>query len=132
MPRSGATGFSTVINCMDGRIQLPVLDFMRNRFGHPYVDNITIAGPVRILANGTPAAILDAVRERLHVSVEVHGSRTIAVVAHHDCAGNPVSREEQIAQLRPACDWVRSLYPHCTILPLWVNAHWQVEVVDWE
>jgi len=121
--------FSTVINCMDGRIQTPVLDYMRKRYGHPYVDNITIAGPVRILSEGKRTAVVAAVRERLGVSVNLHGSRTIAVVAHHDCAGNPVDRDTQIAQLAPSMAWVRSHYPQCEVIGLWVSDDWTVEEV---
>ena len=118
--------FSTVINCMDGRIQGPVLDYMRERFGHPYVDNITIAGPVRILTEGKPEAVVAAVLERLGLSVNLPGSRTIAVVAHHDCAGNPVSRDTQLSQIQPSVDWVRSHYPHCHVIGLWVDERWTV------
>ena len=121
--------FSTVINCMDGRIQTPVLDYMRERYGHPFVDNITIAGPVRILTEGKRSAVVAAVLERLGVSVKLHGSRTIAVVAHHDCAGNPVDRETQLAQLVPSMEWVRSHYPRCEVIGLWVNEDWVVEEV---
>lgn len=129
MKRQEAGGFCTVINCMDGRIQLPILDYMRARFGQPYVDNITIAGPVRILTEKEPLRVVEAVLERLGVSVNVHGSRTIAVVAHHDCAGNPVDRDTQISQLQPSVEWVRSHYPHCTVLSLWVGTDWNVKEV---
>ncbi len=130
MKKNESNGFTTVINCMDGRIQLPVLDYMRSRYGQPFVDNITIAGPVRILTEGEPEKVVEAVLERLGVSVNVHGSRVIAVVAHHDCAGNPVDRETQISQLQPSIDWVRSHFPQCDIIGLWVDTDWNVEAVQ--
>lgn len=122
--------FCTVINCMDGRIQLPVLDYLRDRFQRPFVDNITIAGPVRILKEQQPAGIVRAVLERLRVSVELHGSRSIAVVAHHDCAGNPVSEARQLAQLKPALAWVKQHYPQCEVIGLWVDHKWQVTEIS--
>jgi len=39
--------FCTAINCMDGRTQLPVNEFMRRKLGVAYVDTITEAGSVR-------------------------------------------------------------------------------------
>lgn len=130
MKKPEGNGFTTVINCMDGRIQLPVIDYMRSTYGQPFVDNITIAGPVRILTEGKPEKVVEAVLERLGVSVNIHGSRTIAVVAHHDCAGNPVDRETQISQLQPSIDWVRLHYPRCDVIGLWVDADWIVQDVS--
>jgi hypothetical protein len=45
--------FCTVVNCIDGRVQLPVIEFLKNRFGVDFVDCITEAAPVRILAGET-------------------------------------------------------------------------------
>jgi hypothetical protein len=43
--------FCTVINCMDGRVQLPVNKYLQKRFNVAYVDSITEAGPVRIISD---------------------------------------------------------------------------------
>ena len=37
--------FYTTINCMDGRVQLPVISYLMERFGVQYVDAITGPGP---------------------------------------------------------------------------------------
>ncbi|HOP76783.1 MAG TPA: hypothetical protein PLD05_04790 [Thermogutta sp.] len=37
--------FATVVNCMDGRTQGPVISYLKERFGVDYVDNSTEAGP---------------------------------------------------------------------------------------
>ena len=37
--------FCTVVNCMDGRVQLPVIRYLQERFEVPYVDSITEVGP---------------------------------------------------------------------------------------
>ncbi len=42
--------FAVAINCMDGRIQIPVIDYVKKRFHVRYVDMITEPGPVRILS----------------------------------------------------------------------------------
>ncbi len=44
--------FGTVINCMDGRVQLPVIAYLQKRFNVTYVDTITEAGPNLLLAQG--------------------------------------------------------------------------------
>ena len=42
--------FCTVISCIDGRVQLPVITYLQNRFGVKFVDNVTEAGPVGVLS----------------------------------------------------------------------------------
>lgn len=114
--------FCTVINCMDGRVQDPVNRYLRERFGVDYVDVITSAGPVRRVASGND----DPLMRRVDVSVLKHGSRGIAVVAHHDCAGNPRGEEDQRGQLRQAVSRLAESYPGLPVLGLWVDEHWVV------
>jgi len=47
-----ATGtFGTAINCMDGRVQTPIADWVKMHFSVTWVDMITEAGADGILAN---------------------------------------------------------------------------------
>jgi len=39
--------FCTAINCMDGRVQIPVISFLEERFNARYVDVISEPGPNR-------------------------------------------------------------------------------------
>ena len=43
--------FCTVINCMYGRVQLPVNKYLQKRFNVEFVDTITEAGPVFIISD---------------------------------------------------------------------------------
>jgi len=47
--------FYTAINCMDGRVQLPVITYLQKRFGVEHVDSITAAGPNRLVTMTVPA-----------------------------------------------------------------------------
>jgi len=118
--------FATAINCMDGRTQLPVINYLKWRFEADYVDAITEPGPVRILADdaGCPAA--QSIFDRVDISVAKHESRGIAVVAHHDCAGNPLDKPDQLEQLRRAIDVITSMYPDLPVIGLWVDDAWHV------
>ncbi len=42
--------FGTVINCMDGRVQFPVLEYLKHKYEVDLVDSITEAGPLKILS----------------------------------------------------------------------------------
>ncbi|MHB0857801.1 MAG: carbonic anhydrase [Anaerolineae bacterium] len=121
--------FGTAITCMDGRVQAPTSDWLRQRYHLDYVDMITEAGPDRITA-GAPCAETDAICAKLGISVEKHGSQIVAVVGHYDCAGNPVSKDEHLAHIRQAVDAVRSWGFAVGVIGLWINEQWQVEQID--
>lgn len=118
--------FCTAINCMDGRTQLPVNDYLRNLLGVDYVDTITEPGPVRILSEEPDGEAARSILSRIDISIHKHGSTCVALVAHDDCAGNPVPEARQAEQLRQATEFLRSRHPAVRILPLWVDATWTV------
>lgn len=122
--------FCTAINCMDGRVQLPVITYLMDRFDVTWVDGITEAGPNGILARGDDAALVESIMSRLAVSVKKHGSVGIAVVGHHDCGGNPGGRDKQDADTRAAVAVVREAYPGMPVIGLWVGEDWQVEELE--
>ena len=119
--------FGTVINCMDGRTQISVNEYLRQKFGLNFVDTITEAGPVHIVAKGESDPLWISVKSRLDISVNKHGSRVIAIVAHHDCAGNPVDKMTQFSELTTAAAFLRRHYPECQVIKIWVGDDWQVE-----
>ena len=119
--------FCTAINCMDGRVQQPVNNFLQKRFGAENVDTITEAGPNGILAKQEDKATIQSIFKRVEISVNAHKSKGIAIVGHHDCVGNPVGKEEQLAQIRSAIQFLRDKYPRIIIVGLWVDAKWEVE-----
>ena len=118
--------FCTAINCMRGRTQLPVNDYLRKQLGVEYVDTITEPGPVRILAEEPDSDTSQSILHRVDISVHKHGSTCVAIVAHDDCAGNPACEARQSEQLRLATELLRSRYPSVRVLPLWVDAAWTV------
>ncbi len=120
--------FATAINCMDGRVQEPVIRWMKERFKVDYVDMITEPGPDKILTTG-PTDAVQAIRRRVDISLRAHGSRVFAVVAHHDCAGYPVSKQQHLAAVGKSVDIIRSWDGTVRVLGLWVDETWQIEVV---
>lgn len=123
--------FCTVINCMDGRTQLPAIRYLQKRFNVEYVDSITEAGPNLILSEKANNNSIQSIFERLRISIESHNSAGIAIVGHYDCAGNPAPKEEQIIQIQKAIEFVRQEYRSMEIIGLWVDENWKVhEVVE--
>ena len=117
--------FCTVINCMDGRVQLPVIRYLQDRFEVPYVDSITEAGPVKSLAQPVDEVVSESILRRVAVS-RTHGSEVVAIIAHDDCAGNPADETTQRRQLEEAVDFVSGRFPEMLVLGLWLNRDWSV------
>lgn len=121
--------FVTVVNCMDGRVQEPVSFWMRQQFGADYVDTITEPGPDGLFSR-SQYSLIDSIRRRVDISVNAHGSRVVAVVAHHDCTGHPVSRDQHLRDLECALRCMQSWHLPARLLGLLVNEHWQVELIS--
>lgn len=121
--------FGTAITCMDGRVQAPTSDWLKQRYHLDFVDMITEAGPDRLVA-GAPSPITATMRDKVRISVERHGSKIIAVVGHYDCAGNPVSKEEHLAHIRQAVSEVRAWGFAADVIGLWIGEDWQAEKVQ--
>ena len=121
--------FATAINCMDGRVQTPVIEWLKKRYLVDYVDMITEPGPERLLAEGKDPTAIESIQRRLEISVNRHNSDLVAIVGHHDCAGNPADKATQREQILSAIKTVRSWHPEGNVTGLWVDESWKVHEV---
>ena len=113
--------FATALNCMDGRIQLPVTLYLLDRLGVEYIDTITEAGIVRFFSGETDSSQTEAALSSIRISLDKHGSRQIAIAAHDDCAANPIQVHEQQAQVIEGVAFLKNRFPQCDIFGLWVD-----------
>ena len=125
--------FATVVTCIDGRIHGPLGEWIRDRLDVEYLDLITEPGADRMLATAGPTALtrlLDAVG----VSRTAHGSGTLVLAGHADCAGNPVSEAEHHDQLRRAAARLADRLPELRILAVHTGSCgtdcWRPHLVD--
>jgi|SRR4030042_1893194 hypothetical protein len=121
--------FATAINCMDGRVQVPVTEYLRKKYKVSYVDMVTEPGPNGILAANKDQAIIESIKKRVGISTGKHGSKHIAIAGHHDCAGNPVDKETHLAHVRSAMKVVKSWGFDAEVIGLWVDDRWKVSEV---
>jgi carbonic anhydrase len=112
--------FAAVITCMDGRIQTRTLDQVMTRLGVRFVDNITSTGAVQHL-DGSVSATGEGLLHSLAVSIEAHGTSQVALVAHTQCAGNPVPDSKQKDQLRKAVGVVSERFPDLEVIALFFD-----------
>lgn len=118
--------FVTAINCMDGRVQLPVIEWMKQTYNAKYVDMVTAPGPNKILSDDKYGLEASFLQKRVEISVKKHLSKIIAVVGHYDCAGNPTDLETQKKQIKNAVETITSWRFGVIVIGLWVDEHWSV------
>jgi hypothetical protein len=116
--------FATAISCMDGRIQIPVIDYVLRKCKVDYVDMITEPGPIRVLAENSDKSTIESIKRRVAVSAGKHNSVNIVIVGHDDCAGNPVEKATQLKQILESIRTVRSWGFRAEIFGLWIDDRW--------
>lgn len=121
--------FVTSVHCMDGRVQEPIITFLRDRYNVSYVDCITEISPCKILSDESNEKSIKLILNKIAISLHHHHSKLIALSGHHDCAGNQSDRAQQIEQIHKGKHMLNEHYPEVDIICLWVNQDWHIEVV---
>jgi hypothetical protein len=120
--------FGTLINCSDGRVQYPVMDYLKKSYDIEFFDAANEAGPLLTLTKKTDKCRLISLKEQIRTSLEEHNSKFIALVGHHDCTDNPGDRAKQEKQMDEALDYLqRGFGKDLTYVGLYVNENWEVE-----
>ena len=117
---------ATCLNCMDGRVQLPVLHWIKEQHKVDFVDVITEAGIDAVLANQDD---IHEILRSIDISVNINRSTRLFVVGHFDCRGNPVDQKTHHIQIASAVKRLKERWHRHGVSGLWVNHHWQVEIV---
>ncbi|MBK5240022.1 carbonic anhydrase [Clostridium sp.] len=121
----------TVLNCIDGRTQMPVINWLKENFCVDYVDSITQAGMDKVLSQGNWIEI-EILKKNVLVSVTDHHSKLVAIVGHYDCAANPVSEFQHFKDIIASINVVKTWGLPVNIVGLWVDEFWSVHVVEKE
>ena len=121
--------FGTAINCIDGRAQKPVSEWVKQNHSIDYVDTVTEPGADKALLMENQERI-EQVRTKVNISIKAHGSTIIVIAGHHDCAGNPVSKDEHIEQIKKSVEIIKSWNFPVKVFGLWVNDQWTIDQVE--
>jgi carbonic anhydrase len=118
--------FATSVSCMDGRIQIPLINWIKENFSVDYVDTITEPGIDKQVADNTD---LELIKTKVGISINKHESELIVVSGHYDCAGNPVSNEEHITQIKKGIEVISSWNLGVKVVGVWVDDTWKINTV---
>ena len=118
--------FATSVSCMDGRIQTPLAKWIKENYSVDYVDTITEPGVDKTI---TENSVFESIKTKVSISINAHKSELVVVSGHYDCAANPVSDEEHIAQIKNAVDVISSWGLNTNVIGVWVDGSWNVNVL---
>jgi hypothetical protein len=120
--------FGTVLNCIDGRTQIPIIKWMKENFGLDYIDMVTEPGMDKVLSQGCCSDIF-RLKNNTITSISAHDSRIIAVAGHYDCAANPVNNYKHFQDIFVSVNRVRMWGLPARVIGLWVDESFNVQVV---
>lgn len=116
--------FATSVSCMDGRIQIPLNQWIKENFSADYVDTITEPGVDKNIAN-----VAESIKTKIGISINAHKSELVVVSGHYDCAANPVSDEEHIIQIKNTVKVISSWNFNVKVVGVWIDNMWDIKTV---
>lgn len=120
--------FGAAINCIDGRVQIPVIDWIKLHSQVQFVDMITEPGADKILGSQDSKKI-NSIIEKLYRSINAHHPILIAIAGHYDCVANPATFDEHKDYIEQSVDLLDSLNLGVRIVGLYVNEWNSVDVI---
>ncbi len=124
--------FGTMLNCIDGRTQLPVINYLKNKYRVDFVDAINESGMDKILS-GVEDEKTKWIKYKAEISVNKHNSKIIAIVGHSDCVGNPVEKETHLTQIKKSAELAKGWFPSVEVLGLFIDlkdgGNWEIVVL---
>lgn len=113
------------LNCIDGRAQIPVIQFIQREWDVEHVDMITEPGMDGLLADAEHDII--GIVNKVDLSIEKNGSGMLFIIGHHDCRGNPVEEGQHKEHITKAVSRIEGYFKHIDTIGLWVNSRWEIE-----
>lgn len=122
-------GFAVVLNCIDGRVQRSLADWVRKQYGVDYADAVTEPGIDVVLALGDATA-REALLDKVCISRLAHLACYLVVAGHHDCAANPVPRSVHEEHIRTAVGHLRTALPGFHVDGVFLDETWTPSLID--
>jgi carbonic anhydrase len=109
--------FATSLSCMDGRVQLPMINLIKEKYSVDFVDTITAPGIDKVISDGD----IESIKKSVMISVSNHKSSHIVISGHFGCAGNPVSNDEHFTHIEKSVELVKSWNLDAEVVGVWID-----------
>jgi len=107
---------------MDGRVQIPVIEWIRAETGAEHVDMITEPGVDGVVANDTHD--ISQLVSKIKLSIEANNASAVFIAGHHDCKGNPVDDETHKIHIKASVERIKKEIAGPPVRGLWVDQDW--------
>ena len=118
------------LNCIDGRVQIPVIHWIKQRFDVDFVDMITEPGMDEFIADCNNS--MEDINRKVRLSVKNNNARIIVVTGHFGCIKNPVSESVHKEQIQKSVERLKNDFKELAIVGLWVNSDFKGEALKEE
>jgi len=123
-----SNSFAVLLNCMDGRTQLPAINWIRDNFNVKYVDIISEPGIDKVICD-EDENFINSLKYKMNISINSHGASTAFVAGHYDCAANAVNKMQHLKQIKKSVSIIKNLYEDIEVIGIWINEKFEVEKI---
>ena len=109
--------FATSLSCIDGRVQLPMISWIKDRYSVDFVDTITAPGIDKVIFDGN----VESIKKSLMISISNHKSSHVVISGHFGCAGNPVSDEDHFIHIKKSVEIINSWNLDADVVGVWLD-----------
>ena len=117
--------FATSLSCMDGRVQIPMINLIKEKYSVDFVDTITAPGIDKVISDGD----VESIKKSVMISVSNHKSSHIVISGHFGCAGNPVSNDEHFAHIKKSVELVTSWNLDAEVVGVWIDENFVPKII---
>ncbi|OED34977.1 hypothetical protein AB834_05505 [PVC group bacterium (ex Bugula neritina AB1)] len=107
------------VSCIDGRIHDFVFKAIARIFPDTMVDLITEPGPDAFLTK--PESTQSLIWDKIDLSIDVNSSKAIICIAHEDCKGHAVSKDQHKLDLEVWLKNIKDRYPKIPSHAFWIE-----------
>ena len=111
---------------MDGRVQIPMNDWIKAKYSVDFVDTITAPGIDKVMFDGN----VESLKKSVMISVTNHKSNHIVVSGHFGCAGTPVSDDEHFTHIKKSVEIISSWNLDADVVGVWIDEHFVPHLVE--
>ena len=122
--------FATAINCIDGRVQTPVAEFIKKNYGVEFVDMITTPGPDKVLSKCEDVYEIQSLKNKVLFSYQNRDSKLIFIACHYRCLGNPCSERTHLIQLTKAIKNIRKWCAEAKVYGVRINKERKAVLIE--
>ena len=117
--------FATSLSCMDGRVQIPMINLIKEKYSVDFVDTITAPGIDKVISDGD----IESIKKSVMISVSNHKSSHIVISGHFGCAGNPVSNDEHFTHIKKSVELVKSWNLDAEVVGVWIDENFVPKII---